>query len=58
MGRRAGSSGYEALEGVKIPDQMEMRRSREILDELRRRRGERRRPPVELDYLDRLLKQF
>lgn len=58
FGRRAGSSGYEALEGVKIPDQMEMRRAREILDELRRRRGERRRPPVELDYIDRLLKQF
>ena len=33
-------------------------RAREILQELRRRRGQRQRPPVELDYLDRLLEQF
>ncbi|GAB4356452.1 MAG: TIGR02302 family protein [Kiloniellaceae bacterium] len=45
-------------DGVQIPDQMELRRTREIVDELRRRRGERERPPVELDYLDRLLDQF
>ena len=58
LGRETGNQGIEAMEGVEIPDQMELRRSREILDELRRRRGERSRPPVELDYLDRLLKQF
>ena len=45
-------------EGVRIPDEMELRRTREIVDELRRRRGERQRPPLELDYLDRLLDQF
>lgn len=45
-------------DGVQIPDQMELRRTREIVDELRRRRGERERPPLELDYLDRLLDQF
>jgi Flp pilus assembly CpaE family ATPase len=45
-------------EGVQIPDEMELRRTREIVDELRRRRGERERPPLELDYLDRLLDQF
>ncbi len=58
FGRRPGSAGLAALEGVEIPDQMELRRSREILDELRRRRGERRRPALELEYIDRLLRQF
>jgi Flp pilus assembly CpaE family ATPase len=43
---------------VQIPDEMELRRTREIVDELRRRRGERERPTLELDYLDRLLDQF
>jgi len=30
----------------------------EILDELRRRAGERFRPSIELDYIERLLKRF
>lgn len=58
LGRQPGDTGVEALEGVEIPDEMELRRAREILDELRRRRGERQRPDFELDYIDRLLKQF
>lgn len=58
LGRRPGNSGIEALEGVEIPDRMELRRAREILDELRRRRGDRDRPALELDYIDRLLRQF
>jgi hypothetical protein len=58
LGRQAGNGGLEALEGVEIPDQMEIRRTRRILDELRRRRGEHRRPPLELDYIDRLLRRF
>jgi len=43
---------------VTLPDRMELRRSREILDELRRRSGDRARPPVERDYIDRLLDTF
>lgn len=58
LGRRTGNSGMEALEGVDLPDRMELRRAREILEELRRRRGERTRPRPELDYIDRLLRQF
>jgi len=58
FGRETGDSGLEALDGVEIPDQSEVRRSRRILDELRRRSGERQRPPLELDYIDRLLRQF
>jgi hypothetical protein len=43
---------------VKIPDEIDMQRAREILEELRRRLGETGRPPVELEYLERLLKRF
>jgi hypothetical protein len=58
FGRQASDGGLEALEGVEIPGQSEIRRTRRILDELRRRRGERQRPPLELDYIDRLLRRF
>ena len=44
--------------GVKVPDQIDIQRAREILEELRRRIGETTRPPVELEYLERLLKRF
>ena len=44
--------------GVKMPDANDLARARDILQELRRRAGERGRPPQELDYIDRLLKEF
>ncbi len=43
---------------VEIPSQSEVQRARRILKELRRRAGERNRPALERDYIDRLLKQF
>lgn len=58
LGRGTGSTGLEALEGVEIPDEMELKRAQEVLRELRQRAGERHRPPLELDYIDRLLQQF
>ena len=58
FGRNSGQGVREAIEGVQIPDQMEIQRAREIVDELRRRRGEQSRPTEELQYIDRLLKQF
>ncbi|WP_299615070.1 DUF4175 family protein, partial [Pelagibius sp.] len=59
LGRESNGPASEAFtEGVQIPDEMELQRSREIVDELRRRRGERSRPAQELDYIDRLLQQF
>lgn len=58
LGRESGMGRKEATQGVDIPDEAELQRSREILDELRRRRGERFRPPVEIDYIDRLLRRF
>jgi methyl-accepting chemotaxis protein len=44
--------------GVKVPDQSEMERARQIFEELRQRRNDPARPRDERDYLDRLLKQF
>ncbi len=43
---------------VKVPTESDMQRSRGILEELRRRSGERERPPVDRDYIDRLLRRF
>lgn len=59
FGRGSGGAFGAAVDGdVDVPSRMEMRRAREILQELRRRAGERQRPPLERDYIDRLLKQF
>jgi hypothetical protein len=54
LGRSRGATGNN----VKIPDMNELARAREILQELRKRAGERGRPQQELDYYDRLLKEF
>ena len=53
-------NGLGGLDGrdVNIPEASEIQRSREILDELLRRAGERFRPQIERDYIDRLLKRF
>jgi hypothetical protein len=58
LGReRPGNGSYDDGD-VKIPEQADVQKSREILDELRRRAGERFRPTIERDYIDRLLKRF
>ncbi len=57
LGRTAGGIAGPG-DNVSVPDEMERKRAREILDELRRRSGERRRPAMELDYLRRLLERF
>ena len=51
-----GASAEDA--DVQLPDRMEILRAREILEELRKRSGERSRPKIELDYIDRLLDIF
>jgi uncharacterized protein (TIGR02302 family) len=43
---------------VKIPDDMDVQRARRILEELRRRLGDTSRSQEELDYLERLLKDY
>jgi hypothetical protein len=52
------TDGSDPGTGVKVPDQIDVQRAREILEELRRRLGENTRPTFELEYLERLLKQF
>ena len=54
LGRSRGGNGNN----VKIPGITDMARARAILQELRKRAGERVRPQQELDYYDRLLKEF
>ncbi len=58
FGRPMSNNGTIDQGDVKIPDQNVLQKSRQILDELRRRAGERFRPAIELDYIDRLLKRF
>ena len=58
LGRSDGNYGDAIDTGSdKVPLELERQRSREILDELRRRAGEQR-PKDELDYIDRLLKTY
>ena len=59
FGRAPSEATPGRAEGdVVIPDSGDLQRAREIRDELRRRAGQRTRPEQELDYIDRLLKQF
>lgn len=43
---------------VTIPEQGAVERAQEILEELRKRAGQRHRPQIELDYINRLLQRF
>ncbi|SOD94799.1 TIGR02302 family protein [Caenispirillum bisanense] len=54
LGRRGGVDPGT----TKVPTEPEEKRARELLEELRRRAGDRDRPAPELDYLHRLLRQF
>ncbi|MEQ8347838.1 MAG: TIGR02302 family protein [Sneathiellaceae bacterium] len=49
---------WEDGSSTKVPEQADLQRAREILEELYRRSGERFRPDTELDYIDRLLRRF
>jgi uncharacterized protein (TIGR02302 family) len=52
-----GFSNFDSND-VEIPEHGTMQRARQIQDELERRAGERQRPELELDYIDRLLKRY
>ena len=41
-----------------MPGEIDAQRARRILEELRKRFGESFRPQLELDYIERLLKDF
>ena len=58
FGRRTQGSQGAAQTDVEIPSESDVQKARRILEELRRRAGERQRPPVERDYIDRLLKPY
>lgn len=58
FGRPLSAGGPFDQSEVAIPDDNILQRSRQILDELRRRASERSRPAIELDYIDRLLRRF
>jgi uncharacterized protein (TIGR02302 family) len=53
-----GDSGADEGDDVAVPEERERMRSQAIQQELQRRGAERERPQLELDYIDRLLKQF
>ncbi|MBE9604171.1 DUF4175 family protein [Acetobacteraceae bacterium H6797] len=60
LGRPAREAPGQAENGgdTRVPEEAEQLRTRRIQEELRRRGAEKERPPAELDYIDRLLKQF
>ena len=58
LGRPQRSQGPDLGTSVKVPDEIDRQRAREILEELRRRIGEQTRPTNELDYIERLLRRF
>ena len=58
LGRPDRSNRPDLGLSVKVPDEIDIQRAREVLDELRRRLGDPARPAIELDYLERLIKPF
>jgi len=58
LGRPQRTEGPDLGTRVKLTDEIDAQAVREILNELRRRLGERYRPELELEYLERLLRRF
>jgi hypothetical protein len=58
LGRSMYNQGGADLWGERVPTELELGTARAILDELYRRAGQRHRPTLELEYLDRLLRRF
>ncbi|RTL53535.1 MAG: TIGR02302 family protein [Bradyrhizobiaceae bacterium] len=58
LGRPLRGREYSDDLSVKIPGEIDVQRVRRILEELRRRLGEAQRPQIELDYIERLLKDY
>ena len=57
LGRTNQGTGLDSGD-VQVPEEAERKRSQAIQDELRRRGADRERPQQELDYINRLLRQF
>ena len=58
LGRPMRGRDYGDDTTVKVPGEIDVQRARRILEELRKRFGEGYRPQLELDYIERLLKDF
>ncbi|MFY0692837.1 MAG: TIGR02302 family protein [Paracoccaceae bacterium] len=58
LGREAGSDGMIGSDDNMLQSENARRRSRELMDEIRKRSGEQERPEIEKDYLKRLLDRF
>ncbi len=58
LGRPMRGREYGDDTTVKVPGEIDVQRARRILEELRKRFGESERPQLELDYIERLLKDF
>jgi uncharacterized protein (TIGR02302 family) len=58
LGRPMRPDGYLEDYTVKIPGEIDVQRVRRILEELRRRLADPSRPQIELDYIERLLKDY
>jgi len=58
LGRPQRSRGPDQGTSVKVPDEIDVQRARELLNELRKRLGEAQRPTNELEYIERLLRFF
>lgn len=58
LGRPLRGRDYGDDTTVKVPGEIDAQRARRILEELRKRFGEGFRPQLELDYIERLLKDF
>ncbi len=58
LGRPIRSREYGDDFTVRVPEEIDAQRARRVLEELRRRLGEPMRPQIELEYLERLLRDF
>ena len=58
LGRPLHGHEYSDDYSVKIPGEIDVQRVRRILEELRRRLSDPQRPQIELDYIERLLKDY
>jgi uncharacterized protein (TIGR02302 family) len=58
LGRPLRGRDYGDDVTVKVPDEIDVQRARRIIEELRRRFGDILRPQDELDYIERLLKDY
>ena len=58
LGRPMRNNEFSDDYTVKIPGEIDVQRVRRILEELRRRLADPSRPQIELDYIERLLKDY